>query len=137
MSRSDIRRLQIRAATAADPAKLLGAINEAFVYLQDQISEANDGVVQLYTLPPTDVVVSSNTPGTLPWPLRLTQVAGAPLGACIIRVENLTTPGAAGVGTTAVAITSQHVEAGTVFIDFISGLTLNSRYRFVFGVYNA
>lgn len=116
---------------------MLGAINEALVYLQDQISEANDGVVQLRVLPPTDVVVDSNTPGTLPWPLRLTQVAGAPLGACLVRVENLTASGVAGVGTTAVAITSQHVEAGTVFIDFISGLTLGARYRFVFGVYNA
>ena len=135
--RADIRRLQIRASTWATEDRSLGAVNEALAYLQDQVSEAVDGVVQLIPLRPVDVVVTSNTPGNLPWPLQLSQVAGAPLGATLMRVENLTTSGSAGVGTTAVSITSQHVEAGTVFIDFISGLTLNSRYRFVFGVYNA
>jgi hypothetical protein len=134
--KADIRRLQIRAATWGDPTKQMGALNEALIYLQDQVSGAVDGVVQLRPLPAVDLVISSNTPGTLPWPLRLSQVAGAPLGATLMRVENLTTPGAAGVGTTAVAITSQHVEAGAVLVDFISGLTLGARYRFVFGVYN-
>lgn len=135
--KAEIRRLQIRATTWADDEKVLAAVNEALLYLQDQVSDAVDGVVKLRRLPPVDVVVSSNTPGTLPWPLRLAQVAGAPVGATLFRVENLTTAGAPGVGTAAVSITSQHVEAGTVFIDFISGLTLGSRYRFVFGVYNA
>lgn len=120
-----------------DPENFLASLNAAFADLQDQVSDAKDGVLRLMRLPPVDVVVSSNAPGTPPWPLRLAQVAGSPLGATLIRVENLTTPGSAGVGTAAVSITSQHVEAGTVFIDFVSGLTLSSRYRFVFGVYNA
>lgn len=132
-----IRRLQIRAATWADPEMQVSLINQALIYLQDQVSAMADGVIQLIRLPPVDVVVSSNTPGTLPWPLQLSQVAGAPIGATLMRVENLTTSGSVGVGTAGVSITSQHVEAGTVFIDFISGLTLSSRYRFVFGVYNA
>lgn len=134
---SPIRRLQIRAANFKECPELQTPLNNALVVIQDQVAEATDGVVKLRVLPPTEVVVSSNTPGAGPWPLRLSQVAGAPLGAVLIRIENLTTAGTAGVGTGAVSITSQRVEAGTVFIDFVSGLTLNSRYRMVFGVYNA
>lgn len=134
---SPIQRLQIRAANFADCPDLQVPLNSALIQLQDLISDATNGVVVLRILPPTEVVVSSNTPGTLPWPLRLSQVAGAPKGATLVRIENLTTAGSAGVPTSAVSITSQHVEAGAVLIDFISGLTLNSRYRMVFGVYNA
>lgn len=132
-----IKRLQIRAANFKSCPELQDALNQALADVQDDIAVRLDGVVQLHLLPAMDYVISSNSPGTPPWPIRLAQVAGAPIGASLIRLENLTTPGSTGVPTTSVSITSQHVEAGTVFVDFISGLTLNSSYRMVFGVYNA
>lgn len=137
MSRSPIQRLQIRAAHFEGAEKLQGPLNDALVAIQDQLSLAVDGVVKLRVLPPVDVTVASNTPGTAPWPLRLTQIAGAPLGIALLRIENLSTPDSSGVPTTAVSVTSSRVEAQTVLVDFVSGLTLNSRYRMVFGVYNA
>lgn len=137
MSRTPIQRLQIRQQHFAKCPELQTPLNDALVAIQDQLAAATEGVVRLYPLPPVEVVVTSNTPGAGPWPLRLSQVAGSPLGVALLRVENLTTAGTAGVGTVAVSITSQHVDAGTVFVDFVSGLTLNSRYRMVFGVYNA
>ena len=102
--------------------------------IQDDIALSQQGVVKLRRLNPVDVYVSSNTPGTDPWPLRLTQVAGAPLGILLIRCENLTTPGSNGVPISAVSITSQRAEGGTLFVDFISGLTVGQKYRLVFGV---
>lgn len=137
MNRTPIQRLQIRAQHFAKCPELQTPVNDALVAIQDQVSAATDGVVQLRPLPPVEVTVTSNTPGAGPWPLRLTQVVGSPLGVALLRCENITTPGTAGVGTAAVSITSQRVDAGTVFVDFVSGLTLNSRYRMVFGVYNA
>jgi hypothetical protein len=134
---STIHRLQVRATSFVECPTLQVPLNSALITMQEWLSDATDGLLRLYPLPPVEVVVSSNSPGTLPWPLQLAQVAGAPLGATLIRIENLTTAGSAGVPTSAVSITSQHVEGGTVLIDFISGLTLNSRYRMVFGVYNA
>lgn len=135
MSRQAIQRLQIRGQHFAKCPDLQTPLNDALIAIQDQVSAAVNGVVQLFPLAPVEVLVSSNTPGTEPWPLRLAQVAGSPLGVALLRVENLTTAGAAGVGTAAVAITSSHVDAGVVTVDFVSGLTLNSRYRMVFGVY--
>jgi len=134
---SAIRRLEIRAVHFAKCPELQTPLNSALVYLQDHVAEATAGVVQMRVLPPLELVVSGNTPGAAPWPIRLSQAVGAPLGVVLIRTENLTTSGPAGVGTGAVSITGQHVEAGTVFVDFISGLTLGSRYRMVFGIYDA
>lgn len=137
MNRTPIQRLQIRARHFVRAPELQTPLNDALVAIQDQVAVATDGVVQLRPLPPVEVTVTSNTPGTGPWPLRLTQAVGSPLGVVLLRCENLSTAGTAGVGTAAVSITSQRVDAGTVFVDFVSGLTLNSRYRMVFGVYNA
>jgi hypothetical protein len=134
---SPIQRLQLRDAVFKEPTMLRAAINRALAELQDLVSDATVGVTQLRVLAPVEVVISSNTPGTLPWPLRLSQAAGSPAGIALMAIQNLTTAGSAGIPTTAVSVTSWHVEAGTVFADFVSGLTLNSRYRLTFGVYNA
>jgi hypothetical protein len=101
--------------------------------MQADLARAVSGFARMHVLPAVDVVVVSNTPGNSPWPLRLSQVAGSPIGVIICRIENLTTPGSTGVPTSAVAITSQRVEGGTVFVDFISGLTIGQTYRIVFG----
>lgn len=134
---NSIRRLQIRSDAFAKCPELRTPLNDALIQVQDVISQVVDGLVRLVVLPPADILVTSNTPGTAPWPLRLAQVVGSPLGVTILRVENLTTAGSTGVPTTAVTITSQRVDGQTVFVDFISGLTLSSRYRIVFGVYDA
>jgi len=105
--------------------------------MQQDLATGVAGVARLRALPQVDLLVASNTPGTDPWPLRLTQLAGAPLGALLLAVENLTTPGSAGVPTSAVTITSQHVEAGTIFVDLITGLTIGQRYRLRLGVLDA
>ena len=134
---SPIQRLQLRDTAFAEAPSLRAPLNSALAKLQDHVSDATVGVVQLRVLPQVDIVVFNNTPGNQPWPLRLSQVAGSPLGVTLMGVENLTTAGTAGIPTTAVSIVSWHVEGGAVFVDFITGLTLNSRYRFRFGVYNA
>lgn len=137
MRRSPIQRLRIQESGFAESPSLQVPLNAALASLQDQVAAATQGVVKLFPLPAIDVRIDSNTPGTTPWPIRLSQVAGAPLGVTLLRIENLTTPGSNGVPTSAVSVTSFRAEAGTVFVDFVSGLTLNSRYRMVFGVYDA
>jgi hypothetical protein len=127
-------RFQIRSENFEGAPKLREPLNAALSALQLQSAAAGAGLVRLCVLEPVDILVVSNTPGNAPWPLRLTQVARAPLGVLLLRLENLTTQGAAGVPTSAVAITSQRTEAQTVFVDFISGLTLNSRYRLRLGI---
>jgi hypothetical protein len=112
-------------------------LSDALNGLQRTISTLTEGLVRMRVLAPLVVDVASNTPGTAPWPLRLAQVASSPVGVVILGAENLTTSGAAGVPTSAVSITSQRYEGETLFIDFISGLTLSSRYRFRFGVFDA
>ena len=131
-----IKRYQIRGDKFHKCPELQEPLNQALINIQNDVSAAVQGVVRLQAIPPVDVVVSSNSPGELPWPLRLANATGAPLGAALIRIENLTTAGVAGVGVAPVSITSQHIEGRTVLIDFISGLTLGNRYRVVFGVYN-
>lgn len=126
--------LRIDSASFRGAPELEQPLSRALDALERDLAAAVVGAARLRLVPPVDVVVDSNTPGTLPWPLRLSQVARSPLGAILVRVENLTTPGSGGVSTQAVSITSQRVEGGTVFIDFVSGLTLASRYRLVFGV---
>lgn len=134
---SSIRRLQIRNAAFASCPELQTPLNDALVCLQDNLALATEGVVLLRLQPQAvDLYVDSNTPGSPPWPLRLAKTAGAPIGAVLLRVENLTDSGPSGVPTSAVGITTQRVEGGTVFVDFISGLTVGSRYRFRFGVYD-
>lgn len=130
-------RLTLRPEAFREAPSLQGALVDLLFRLQDDIVEATDGLVRLRVLEPLVVEVKSNTPGNAPWPLRLAQVARSPLGATLLTWENLTTQGAAGVSTTAVAITGQRVEAETVFVDFVSGLALSSRYRLRFGVYDA
>jgi hypothetical protein len=127
-------RFQIRSENFEGAPKLQEPLNAALSALQLQSATAGEGLVKLRVLEPVDILVVSNTPGNAPWPLRLAQVARAPLGVLLLRVENLTTQGAAGVPTSAVAITSQRTEAQTVFVDFIAGLTLNSRYRLRLGI---
>lgn len=132
-----IQRLQLRPQHFANCPELQTPLNSALVAMQDDISAAVDGVVLLrLQTQAVDVYVNSNAPGTQPWPLRLSNLAKAPLGAVILRVENLTNNGVAGVPTTAVGITTQKVDGGQVLIDFITGLTVGSRYRFHFGVYD-
>ena len=109
------------------------ALMHVLLSMQTDLVRAVTGLSRMHVLPALDVVVSSNTPGTSPWPLRLSQVAGSPVGVLICRIENLSTPGSSGVPTAAVAITSQRVEGGTVFVDFVSGLTVGQTYRIVFG----
>lgn len=134
--RSPIRRFQIRADKFKNAPELQSPLNDALARLQDSVSQAVDGVVKLSLLPPVDLLVTSNTPGIGCWPLRLAQVAGAPIGIALIRVENLTTAGSNGVPTGGVSVTSFRVDGETLLVDFVSGLTLNSRYRLVFGAYN-
>lgn len=105
--------------------------------IQQDIARLTNDVTRIHATNPLDLVVTANTPGSAPWPLRLPQVAASPIGAVIMRIENITTQGASGVPTSAVAITAQRVEANTVFIDFIAGLTIGQKYRLVFGVYDA
>lgn len=130
-------RLTLRPEAFREARSLQGPLVDLLFRLQDDLVSATNGVVRLRVLKPLVVDVASNTPGNAPWPLRLAQVARSPLGATLLSVENLTTQGAAGVSTTAVSITSQRVEAETVFVDFVSGLALNSRYRLRFGVFDA
>lgn len=130
-------RLTIRPEAFKEAPSLQGALVDVLFRMQDDLGAAVDGLVRLRVLEPLVLVVASNTPGTAPWPIRLAHVARAPLGVTLLRLENLTTQGAAGVPTSAVSITSQRVEGDTVFVDFVSGLTLSSRYRLRFGVYDA
>ena len=135
--KSPVRRLTIRSDKFKNAPELQVPLNDALIALQDQLSQAVDGVLKVTALPPVDLLVASNTPGTSPWPLRLAQVAGAPLGVSLVRVERLDSTGSTGVPTSAVSVTSFRVEAQTLLVDFVSGLTLNGRYRLVFGVWNA
>jgi len=105
--------------------------------MQQDIARLAGDITRMHVTMPMDLVVTANTPGSAPWPLRLSQVTASPIGATIMRIENITTPGASGVPTSAVAITAQRVESNTVFIDFIAGLTVGQKYRLVFGVYDA
>lgn len=131
-----IQRFQIRQTHFKGCEDLQSPLNEALVRLQDQVATAT-AKATLMELVTAEVLVSSNTPGTAPWPLRIAQVVGAPRGVLLLSVQNLTSPGVTGVGTAAVSITSQSSDGISMFVDFISGLTLNSRYRLVFGVLNA
>lgn len=83
---------------------------------------------------PLDVIIGSNTPGNAPWPLRIGQQRGQPVGVVVVRADNLTTAGTAGVSTTAIAAPQWYCENGSVLVHFVSGLTLSSKYRLVFGV---
>jgi hypothetical protein len=132
-----IKRFQIRKDKFKDCPDLQEPLNQALVNIQDDLAAAVDGLVKLLVLPAVDLVVSSNTPGTSPWPLRLGPVAGSVMGIALLRVENLTTSGSNGVPTSAVSVTSMHVEGGQILVDFVSGLTLNARYRLRFGAYSA
>jgi len=83
---------------------------------------------------PLDVIIASNTPGNAPWPLRIGQQRGQPAGVIVLRADNLTTAGTAGVSTTAIAAPQWYCENGAVLVHFVSGLTLSAQYRLVFGV---
>jgi len=131
-----IQRLQIRAANFVGCEGLQSPLNNALVILQDLVADATAKATQIAVVD-VDLLVTSNTPGTDPWPLRIAQAVGSTLGVVLLQVQNLTSPGVTGVGTAAVSITSQRSDGGTLFVDFISGLTLNSRYRIRFGVFNA
>lgn len=131
-----IQRFQIRSSSFEGCEALQLPLNEALVQLQDLVATATAKATQM-ELVTADLLVTSNTPGAGPWPLRIAKVTGAPRGVLLLSVQNLTSPGVTGVGTSAVTITSQSNDGSTVFVDFISGLTLNSRYRLLFGVINA
>lgn len=134
--KSPVRRLTIRGDKFKNAPELKEPLNDALISIQDQLSQAVDGVLRLRLLPPVDLRVDSNTPGTAPWPLRLAQVSSAPVGIALLRVERLDSTGSTGVPTTPVSVTSFRVEAQTLLVDFVSGLTLNGRYRLVFGAYD-
>ena len=132
-----IDRVEINASNFKDCPDLRQPLNDALYQLQLQASQAGDGVVRLRLFPrAVDVHISGVTPGAAPWPLKLAQLAGSPLGAVILRVQNLTDPGPSGIPTDAVAITSQRVDGGAVIVEFISGLTVDNTYRFQFGIYD-
>lgn len=84
---------------------------------------------------PFDFEVTSNTPTAAPWPMRLAKVVGAPVGLVLVRAENMTTPGVGGVSTAlGISAPQWFVENGTIYVRFVSGLTLNATYRLTFGV---
>jgi len=132
-----LQRFRIGSQAYAECPSLEEPLSDALSGLQRTIAGLTEGLVRMKVLEPLVVDVKSNTPGNAPWPLRLCQVVSAPLGVLLLRVENLTTQGFAGVPTSAVSITSQRYEGETLFVDFVSGLTLSSRYRLRFGVLDA
>lgn len=93
-----------------------------------------EGAVRIDATQPLDVIIASNTPGTAPWPLRIAQQRGTPVGVIVVRADNLTTPGTGGVSTTAIAAPQWYCENNTVLVQFVSGLTLSAKYRLAFGV---
>lgn len=104
--------------------------------LNDALKEIQGGLTstptQTYQTPPFQVVVSSNTPGNAPWPLRISQVPGAVFGVLLLRAENLSNPGV--VPTAAQSVTQWDADGSTVRVGFVSGLTLNNTYNLSFGL---
>lgn len=132
-----LQRLRIGSQAYRECPSLEEPLSDALAGLQGTIADLTDGLVRMRLLQPLVVDVKSNTPGSDPWPIRLVQIVSAPVEVRLLNAENLTTQGAAGVPTSGVGVTAWRCEGQTLFVDFVSGLTLNSRYRLSFGVLDA
>jgi len=132
-----LQRLRIGSQAYAECPSLEEPLSDALAGLQSTMADLTDGLVRMRLFEPRVVTVASNTPGTPPWPIRLGQIVSAPKEVRLLNTENLTTQGAAGVPTSGVGVTAWRCEGQTLFVDFVSGLTLNSQYRLWFGVLDA
>lgn len=132
-----LQRIRIGSQAYRECPSLEEPLSDALAGLQSTMADLTDGLVRMRLFEPRVVNVKSNTPGSDPWPIRLGQIVSAPKEVRVLNTENLTTQGASGVPTSGVGVTAWRCEGQTLFVDFVSGLTLNSTYRLWFGVLDA
>jgi hypothetical protein len=126
---------QLRNECYKEAPSLQGPLNDLLQEHGDQLELLRAQVQVSVLASPVVNIGPASTPSTQPWPIRLGQVPGSVVGVSLVNAENLTTPGVAGVSTSAIALNGWSADGGTVLVRFVTGLTLLSKYRLTFAVY--
>ena len=123
-----ISRITIRSDKFAGCEALQYPLNDALNKIYDYLATL-DALAKVRVVTVPSFRVDSNDPTKQPWPIRLPQIdSGAALLLRAERIDHKESP------SVAPAITHQRIANSTLFLDFISGLTVGGVYRLDIGV---
>lgn len=126
---------QLRNECFKEAPSLQGPLNDLLQEHGDQLELLRVGVSVSVPVSVDVFIGPASTPATQPWPIRLGQVPASVVGVVLLRVENLTTPGTSGISTAAISLNGWRANGSTVYVDFVTGLALLSKYRLTFALF--